>query len=98
MEHADPPVGHDLVAHLYAVALQLMQRHGQVFLPLEAVRKELGWSADVLSEVVDHCVATSPVALEHVGGGLVADWIDDGDRPAFGRSGVRMVGIRPAAA
>jgi hypothetical protein len=83
--------GHDLVAHLYGVTLQLMQELGQVFLPLEVVRERLGWGPELLGQVVDHCVTNDPVA----GGGLKADWMDDGDRPAFGVSGQRMIGIRP---
>jgi hypothetical protein len=85
---------HDLVAHLYAVTLQLMRDQGQVFLPLEVVRERLGWSAELMAQVVDHCVARDPVAA----GALRADWMDDGERPAFGASGQRMIGIRPAAA
>ena len=82
---------HDLVAHLYAAALGLMREHGQVFLPIEVVRKRLDWSSEVMSGVVDHCVALGPVAV----GRLTAEWISDGDRPAFGASGERMIGIRP---
>jgi hypothetical protein len=85
---------HDLVAHLYAAALVLAREHGQVFLPLEVVRERLGWPPELLGEVVDHCVAANPVAL----GALRADWIDDGERPAFGSSGQRMIGIRPVGA
>jgi hypothetical protein len=82
---------HDLVAHLYGTALALMREHGQVFLPLEVVRERLGWSPEVLGEVVDHCVALDPVAA----GALKAEWMDDGDRPAFGACGQRFIGIRP---
>jgi hypothetical protein len=39
-------------------------------------------------------VATTPVAA----GNLVADWMADGDRPAFGAEGVQFIGIRVAAA
>jgi hypothetical protein len=84
---------HDLVAHLYAAALQLMRAHGQAFLPLEVVRERLEWSPEVLGEVVDHCVAHDPIAI----GALRADWMDEGDRPAFGAAGMRFIGIRPAA-
>jgi len=86
--------GHDLVAHLYATTLRLMRELGQVFLPLEVVRERLGWSPELLGEVVDHCVSADPVAMH----ALRADWMDDGDRPAFGASGQRMIGIRPVAA
>lgn len=83
---------HDLVAHLYATAVALMSEHRSVFLPLEVVRERLGWPPDVLGEVVDHCVRTDPVAA----GGLRAQWMDDGDRPAFGRSAQRFIGLRPS--
>lgn len=86
--------GHDLAAHLYATALRLMRAHSQVFLPLEAVREHLGWTPELLGEVVDHCVAHDVVAL----GVLGAEWMDDGDRPAFGASGKRFIGVRPAEA
>lgn len=89
-----PAAGHDLVAHLYGTALQLMRRHGQVFLPLEVVRTELGWDAETLSAVVDHCVTADPVAV----GALRAEWMDDGDRPPFGQDGMRFIGIRPVGA
>lgn len=79
------------MAHLYATTLTLAREHGQVFLPLEVVRERLGWSAEVLGEVVDHCVALDPVAM----GELKADWMSDGDRPPFGASGQRFIGIRP---
>jgi len=83
---------HDLVAHLYGTALALAREHGQVFLPLQVVRERLDWSPELLGEVVDHCVATDPVA----GGRLRAQWMDDGDRPAFGASGQRFIGVTPA--
>jgi hypothetical protein len=86
--------GHDPVAHLYGTALKLMLEHDQAFLPLEVVRERLGWSAEELARVVDHCVTAAPV----VNGALVADWMDDGDRPPFGSRGVRLIGIRAAAA
>jgi len=85
---------HDLVAHLYATTLQLMRELGQVFLPLEVVRERLDWSPELLGQVVDHCLAHDPVAA----GTWRADWMDDGDRPAFGSAGQRMIGIRPVAA
>ncbi|HUH08656.1 MAG TPA: hypothetical protein VML96_12730 [Egibacteraceae bacterium] len=88
------PTGHhDLVAHLFAASLDLMHRHGQPFLPLETVRERLGWSEQVLGDVVDHCVEADPVSL----GDLKAEWMDDGERPAFGASGKRFISIRPAA-
>jgi hypothetical protein len=83
---------HDLVAHLYATALAMAREYGQAFLPLEVVRERLGWTPELLGSVVDHCVAEKPVAM----GLLAADWMDDGDRPAFGASGQRFIGIRPA--
>lgn len=88
---------HDMVAHLYAAALRLMNEHRQAFLPLNAVQELLGWDDDVLGEVVDHCVEQAPaITLPGAPTALVADWMDDGDRPAYGRSGVRFIGIRPA--
>lgn len=83
--------GHDLVAHLYGTALTLEREHGQVFLPLEVVRERLGWPPELLGEVVDHCVANDPLAM----GVLRATWMDDGDRPAFGASGQRFIGVVP---
>lgn len=80
---------HDLVAHLYGTALSMEREHGQVFLPLEVVRERLGWSAELLGRVVDHCVTSEPVAM----GMLRAAWLDDGDRPAFGASGQRFIGV-----
>jgi hypothetical protein len=83
---------HDLVAHLYGTALSLAREHGQVFLPLEVVRRRLEWSPELLGEVVDHCVAHDPVAL----GALRASWMEDGDRPAFGATQQRFIGVIPA--
>lgn len=91
------PMEHDLVAHLYAAGLSLMHEHRQAFLPLEAVRDKLGWDDALLGDVVDHCVAESPaITLPGAPTALVADWMDDGERPPFGRSGMRFIGIRPA--
>jgi hypothetical protein len=86
---------HDLVAHLYATTLTLAREHGQVFLPLEVVRERLGWSREVLGEVVDHCVALDPLVMHPLG--LKAEWMDDGERPPFGASGQRFIGIRPVS-
>jgi hypothetical protein len=86
--------GHDLVAHLYATSLELMRRHGQAFLPLDAVEAKLGWPTETMHAVVDHCVRTDPV----VGGRLRAEWMDDGERRAFGQTRMRFIGIRPVEA
>ncbi len=83
---------HDLVAHLYGTALRMAREHGQVFLPLEVVRERLEWTPELLGEVVDHCVTQDPVAM----GTLKAEWMEDGDRPAFGASGQRFIGVVPA--
>ncbi len=81
----------DLVNHLYETALRLMRRHRSPFVPLEVVRAELGWDPAELGQVVDVCVRDRPVVL----GALVADWMFDGSRPAFGAEGARFIGIRP---
>lgn len=78
---------HDLVAHLYATALLLMREHDAAFLPLGVVRERLGWPDAVLGEIVEHCVASDPVAA----GRLRAEWMDDG------AGGVGFIGIRPHA-
>jgi len=88
---------HDLVAHLYAAALRLMDEHRQAFVPLNAVQEQLGWPDDVLGGVVDHCVdADAVITLPGAPTSLSADWMDDGDRPAYGVGGMRFIGIRPA--
>lgn len=88
---------HDLVAHLYAAALRLMNEHRQGFVPLNAVGEALGWDDDTLGQVVDHCVEEAPsITLPGAPSALTADWMDDGDRPAYGRHGTRFIGIRPA--
>lgn len=97
MPAPDAAHGHDLVAHLYAAALRLMNEHRQGFVPLNAVQDTLGWDEDVLSQVVDHCVEESPaITLPGAPTALIADWMDDGDRPAYGSAGMRFIGIRPA--
>ncbi|HWH33139.1 MAG TPA: hypothetical protein VNU01_10770 [Egibacteraceae bacterium] len=98
MPGPDSDLGHDLVAHLYAAALRLMHEHQQAFLPLNKVQEQLGWDDESLGRVVDHCVRERPaITLPGAPSALTADWMDDGDRPAYGRSGVRFIGIRPAA-
>jgi hypothetical protein len=88
---------HDLVAHLYAAAMALMHEHRQAFLPLATVQERLGWEDALLGEVVDHCVAEAPaITLPGAPTALTADWMDEGERPAYGRSGQRFIGIRPA--
>lgn len=83
---------HDLVAHLFVTSLQLMQETGNVFLPLEVVAERLAWDDETMGAVVDHCVATDPIAA----GRLRAEWMDDGDRRAFGADHQRFIGIRPS--
>ena len=80
------------IVHLYGATLALMERYTIAFVPLEVVREALGWDVQAMGDVVDAAVDGAPVVL----GGLVGDWMDDGDRPAFGRHGVRFLGIRPA--
>lgn len=88
---------HDLVLHLYAATLGLMNEHRQAFLPLNEVQRSLGWDDELLGQVVDHCVEqAAAITLPGAPTPLTADWMDDGDRPAYGRSGVRFIGIRPA--
>lgn len=95
-QHQDHPHGHDFVAHLYVTALSLMNTHRQAFLPLNTVQETLGWDDDLLGSVVDHCVEHAPaIALPGAPTQLSAEWMDDGDRPAYGRSAVRFIGIRP---
>ena len=80
------------IVHLYGATLTLMERYTLPFVPLEVVRETLGWDAAAMAAVVDAAVDGAPVVL----GGLVGEWMDDGDRPSFGRHGVRFLGIRPA--
>ena len=80
------------VVHLYDAALRLMRHYAIPFVPIERVREELDWTTDDVAAVVDGCVRGAPVVL----GALVADWMFDGEQPAFGTSGARFIGIRPA--
>lgn len=94
----DVVVAHELgldeaVAHFCASALCLMQRHKSPFVPLEAVAELVGWDAETTGAVVDACIEGEPVVF----GSLQAEWMFDGDCPAYGASGARFVGIRPAA-
>jgi hypothetical protein len=81
----------EAVTHLYDAALRRMQRHGIPFVPLELVRDDRGWDEATTGDVVDAAVTGQPVVL----GMLTADWMADGDRPAFGVSGMRFIGVRP---
>lgn len=93
IDGAPPAAGLDeAVTHLYDAALQLMQRYGLPFVPLDVVAETLDWDAETMGAVVDVCVQGAPVVL----GMLVADWMFDGDRPAYGESGARFIGIRPS--
>ncbi|MFN2555946.1 MAG: hypothetical protein ABR592_03615 [Nitriliruptorales bacterium] len=81
----------EAIAHLCATALHLMQRHKSPFIPLEVVAAMVGWDAETAGVVVDACIAGEPVVF----GSLRADWMFEGDRPAYGASGARFIGIRP---
>ena len=90
---SDAPVS-DLdvaIAHLYGAAMQLMQKYSIPFVPLDVIREAADWSDEELGAMVDACIEGEPVVL----GGLVADWIYDGERPAFGVHGAKLIGIRP---
>ena len=84
----------DAIVHLYGATLALMERYTIPFVPLEVVRETLGWDDQAMTTVVDAAVDGAPVVL----GGLIGEWMDDGDRPAYGGAGVRFLGIRPAGA
>lgn len=97
MDAATDPEPHatgldEAVTHLYDAALQLMQRYGLPFVPLDVVAEALEWDPETMGTVVDVCVGGDPVVL----GMLIADWMFDGDRPAYGESGARFIGIRPS--
>lgn len=81
----------EAIAHFYATVLCLMQRHKSPFLPLEVVAELVGWDMETTGAVVDACIEGEPVVF----GSLRAEWMFDGDRPAYGASGARFVGIRP---
>ncbi len=83
----------EAVAHLCASALRLMQHHKSPFVPLAMVAELLGWDRETTGAVVDACIEGDPVVF----GSLRADWMFDGDRPEFGASGARFIGIRPVA-
>ncbi len=82
----------EAVAHLFALALHLMERYESPFVPLELLAELVDWDAETMGAVVDACIEGEPIVF----GALHAEWMFDGDRPAFGRSGARFVGIRPA--
>lgn len=82
----------EAVTHLYGTALRLMQRYKSPFVPLDVVAELLRWGVETVGTVVDVCIEGDPVVF----GSLKAEWMFDGDRPAYGASGARFVGIRPA--
>ncbi len=81
------------MAHLYATALCLMERHKSPFVPLEMVVEMVGWDEETTGAVVDACIEGDPFVF----GSLRAEWMFDGDRPDYGGSGARFIGIRPVA-
>lgn len=83
----------EAVAHLCGLALRLMQRYESPFVPIELVAELVGWDAETMGAVVDACIEGDPTVF----GALQAEWMFDGDRPAYGASGARFVGIRPAS-
>ncbi len=82
----------EAVAHLYPAALTLMERHKSPFVPLEVVAEVVGWDMETTGAVVDACIEGEPIVF----GSLHAEWMFDGDRLAYGTSGARFIGIRPA--
>lgn len=84
----------EAVAHLCALALRVMQRYESPFVPIELLAELVGWDAETMGAVVDACIEGDPIVF----GALQAEWMFDGDRPAYGASGARFVGIRPAPA
>lgn len=82
----------EAIAHLFATALRLMHHHQSPFVPLEVVAEMVGWDTDTIGTVVDACIEGEPVVF----GSLQAEWMFDGDRPAYGASGARFIGMRPA--
>lgn len=82
----------EAVAHLFALALHLMQRYESPFVPLELITELVDWDAATMGTVVDACVEGEPIVF----GALQAEWMFDGDRPAYGESEARFVGIRQA--